>query len=259
MARKHQLREQRTGTVINLTAKKQESRVGQALLAVAQRLEQQFGVSLHHAGDWKLRDVVGELRKQFPDVGFFYHFETSAMRPDGGILSIKDTTGQTFPVLIVEVKNQGTNDLRALEGKPPQARGNAIERLGKNVIGFRTAMLNEGITPFVCFGDGCDFAESSSILDRVVTIAMFGPLNEISVVNQGEHGRFNRGSFFFRPAAWTADEMAEIMYEIASRSVHYYYAKYGKEHFQSEVGVEGAEPQPRRYASRNRSKQGKRG
>jgi hypothetical protein len=50
-----------------------------------------------------------------------------------------------------------------------------IERLGKNVIGFRTAMLKEDIMPFVCFGYGCDFEEQSSILDRVVTIAMFGP------------------------------------------------------------------------------------
>jgi hypothetical protein len=31
MARKHQLRNQRTGTVINWTSKKQESRVGKAL------------------------------------------------------------------------------------------------------------------------------------------------------------------------------------------------------------------------------------
>ena len=36
---------------------------------------------------------------------------------------------------------------------------NAIERLGKNVIGFRTALLNEAIFPFVCFGDGCDLKD----------------------------------------------------------------------------------------------------
>ena len=122
------------------------------------------------------------------------------------------------------MKNQGTNDLREAEGKPRQAKGNAIERLGKNVIGFRTAMLNEGIIPFVCFGDGCDFASSSSILDRVVTIGMFGPLNCIQVVNDGEQGQFNRGSFYFRPEPWTSKEMEAVMYEIAERSIHHYYA-----------------------------------
>jgi len=209
----------------------QESRVIKALAAVVERLRAEFHVSLDHEREWKLAEVVRKLREHFPDVPFFHHFERSAMRPDGGILSLRDAKGALFPILIVEVKNQGTNDLRATEGKPPQAKGNAIERLGKNVIGFRAAMLNEGIIPFVCFGDGCDFVESSSILDRVVTIAMFGPLNEIQVVNQGEKGAFNRGSFFFRPQAWTADEMAEIMYQIGSRSVYYYFSKYGKEQF----------------------------
>lgn len=141
-----------------------------------------------------------------------------------------------LPILISEVKNQGTNDLRVAEGKSKQAQGNAIERLGKNVIGFRTAMMNEGIIPFVCFGYGCDFADTSSILDRVVTIAMFGPLNRINVVNQGESGVFNRGSFFFREAAWSEEEMSAIMHEIAQRSVHYYYAKYGQEAFARMTG-----------------------
>ncbi len=231
MARKRQLREQRAGTVINLSSKKQETRLGIALGIVEEKLQTELSVRLHHDREWKLAAIVNRLRALFPDVPFHYYFGTSAMRPDGGILSIEDENGALFPVLIVEVKNQGTNDLRRAEGKPPQARGNAIERLGKNVIGFRTAMLNEGIVPFVCFGDGCDFADTSSILDRVVTIAMLGPLNRINVVNEGEHGRFNRGSFFFREKIWTQDEMARVMYEVTQRSVHYYYAKYGKSRF----------------------------
>jgi type II restriction enzyme len=85
-------------------------------------------------------------------VDFAYKFDSSAMRPDGGILSIESDKGVLYPILITEVKNQGTNDLRANEGKPKQAKGNAIERLGKNVIGFRTALLGENIVPFVCFG-----------------------------------------------------------------------------------------------------------
>lgn len=228
MARKHQLREQRAGTVINLTSKKEETALGHALQEVVERLQSDFGVELHHEPQWKLVDVVTRLRALFPDVPFHHYFATSAMRPDGGILSIKATSGDSFPILIVEVKNQGTNDLRAAEGKAPQARGNAIERLGKNVIGFRTAMLNEAIVPFVCFGDGDDFQDSSSILDRVVTIAMFGPLNEVHLFNQGDQGRFNRGSFYFRAEPWTVREMVEIMYDIASRSIQYYFAKYRK-------------------------------
>ena len=233
MARKNDLRKQRTGTVINLTSTKQEARVGKALLAIVDRLASAFNVSLYHETEWKLAGVVKRLKELFPDVEFFHHFDTSAMRPDGGILSLRDNGSKLYPILIVEVKNQGTNDLRAAEGMSRQAKGNAIERLGKNVIGFRTAMLSEGIMPFVCFGDGCDFAEDSSILDRVVTIAMFGPLNQIQVVNAGENGAFNRGSFFFRDRAWSQSDMEAVMYEVAERSIHYYFAKYGSEPFTS--------------------------
>ena len=155
------------------------------------------------------------------------------MRPDGGILSlVARESAESYPILISEVKNQGTNDLRAKEGLKKQAKGNAIERLGKNVIGFRTALRDEGIVPFVCFGDGCDFADESSILDRVTTIAMFGPLNEIHLVNEGPSGIINRGSFYFREKAWTVPEMADVLYDVAQRSVHYYIAKYGKNHFE---------------------------
>ncbi len=59
------------------------------------------------------------------------------MKPDGGILAIKSSKDSTltYPILISEVKNQGTNDLRAKEGLRQQAQGNAIERLGKNLNG----------------------------------------------------------------------------------------------------------------------------
>lgn len=231
MARKQQLRHQRTGTVINLSSKKQEEDLGKALLEVEARLRSQFAIEFHQQRNWKLADVVQRLRQLFPTVEFYYAFDKSSMQPDGGILSIMDNSGSLYPILIVEVKNQGTNDLRLEEGKPLQAMGNAIERLGKNVIGFRTALLSESIFPFVCFGYGYDFREASSIRDRVVTIGMFGPLNRIQIFNQGDKEQFNRGSFFFREQRWTAEEMADVMHEIAQRSIYYYFSKYGEHNF----------------------------
>lgn len=231
MARKQQLREQRTGTIINLSSKRQEETLGKALKDVVVQLERTFGLRFYHEKNWKLADIVAGLRHSFPEVEFYYSLDTSNMRPDGGILSITSNSGAQYPILIVEVKNQGTNDLRLREGKPIQAMGNAIERLGKNVIGLRTALLTEAIFPFVCFGYGYDFREESSIRDRVVTIGMFGPLNQIQLVNEGSNGQFNRGSFFFREEPWTFDEMSEVMYEIAQRSIYYYFSKYGEREF----------------------------
>jgi type II restriction enzyme len=197
-------------------------------------LAEEFDVKLHHRKTWSLQEIVEALRRHFPDVEFYDPSPGTYMSPDGGILSIQKLDGTYCPILISEVKNQGTNDLRAAEGKAKQARGNAIERLGKNVIGFRTAMLDESIMPFVCFGYGVDFEAGSSILDRVATIAMFGRLNEVNVVNVGEGGLFNRGSFFFRERAWQVAEMAEILTDVASRSIHYYFAKHGRSAFKTD-------------------------
>ena len=231
MAKRVQLRRLRTGTVINTISKGQEKEILQALNIVKSRLNQKFAIRLDFVERWYLNEIVANLQKHFPNVDFHHHFNSSHLRPDGGILFLVDKNGNRYPVLISEVKNQGTNDLRSQEGLSRQSKGNAIERLGKNVIGLRTAMLSESIFPFVCFGYGCDFASDSSILDRVTTIAMFGELNRTHLHEQGPSGEFRRGSFYFREPIWTVDEMAEIMFDIASRSVLYFFSKYREETF----------------------------
>ena len=91
MARKHQLREQRAGTVINVTSNKQESDVIQALSQVVEYLDKTFHkkISLIHGKQWQLKDIVAELRHCYPEVKFHYHFNSSSIRPDGGILYIQ--------------------------------------------------------------------------------------------------------------------------------------------------------------------------
>ncbi len=203
-----------------------------ALRTVEKSLNVKFpGIRLHHVAEWKLKDVVEKLRKNFPQVDFHYFFDKSAMRPDGGILSLVSKAGEIYPILIAEKKNQGTNDQRALEGLRKQSKGNAIERLGKNVIGFRTAMKTESIFPFVCFGDGCDFADESTILDRVVTIAQFGKLNVEHLHNQGAKNEFDRGTYYFRVGEWTEQDMALLSFKLAEKSVYYYFSKYGEDAF----------------------------
>jgi len=231
MARKAGLRLIRQDTIINTTSKKQEAEVILALKDVEREIRSKYNVQLHWKACWFLREIVADLEHQFPDIDFYYVKETSSIKPDGGILSIVDASDKQYPILVTGKKNQGTNDARLLEGLLRQAQGNAIERLGKNVIGLRTALLSEGIFPFVCFGDGCDFTDGSSILDRVVTIAMFGHLNKTYLHPQGANKEFLRGSFYFREKQWSQGEMRKIMFDIANRSILYYYSKYGEASF----------------------------
>ena len=234
MARKKDLRKQRTGTVINTTSKKQESDIIKALEQVIENLQARFKseITLVHESKWYLKDIVEELTDTYSNTEFHYHSDNTYITPDGGILYIKgpEDDNMTYPILISEVKNQGTNDLRAKEGLPRQPRGNAIERLGKNLIGLRTALMRETIFPFVCFGYGCDFESDSSILDRVSTMAMFGHLNKTYIHNDASR-KFNRGSFYFRREPWSVEEMTNIMTDIAERSVLYYFSKYHENHF----------------------------
>ncbi|MCX5920413.1 MAG: hypothetical protein NTW61_03685 [Candidatus Melainabacteria bacterium] len=230
MSKKEDLRKQRENTIINEISSQQEKELDLAITMVQNALMKEFkGISLRIEKQWFLKDVIEDLKKAFPNIEFHHHHLKSSMRPDGGILSLENKKGELYPILITEKKNQGTNDSRLSEGKKPQAKGNAIERLGKNVIGFRTALLDECIFPFICFGDGCDFSEDSTILDRVTTIAMFGELNKEYLYTQSD--KFNRGSFYFRVDPWTVDEMFNIALKIAIGSVYYYFSKYGKEQF----------------------------
>ncbi len=232
MAKKLQLRQTREGTVINTTSKRQEKELRLAVEDVSARLRKAFPqVKLVWRAREMLSPLVAILRTRFPDVAFTDCHNTSFIAPDGGFLSILGKDGKEYPILISEKKNQGTNDLRLREGKSRQAQGNAIERLGKNVIGLRVMFLHEAIFPFVCFGDGCDFDESLSILDRVRTIAMFGALNQQHLHREGQD--FNRGSFYFRVTPWTRSEMVARSYPIAEQSIYYYFSKYGKDFFSS--------------------------
>src|SRR3546814_8965592 len=83
-----------------------------------------------------------------------------------------------------------------------------LERLGKNLIGFRSALQYERITPFVCFGWGIDFAPGSSILDRVITMNEFYPLNRIFVFKREDYAPV---SMFFRSNEWDTAELYATM------------------------------------------------
>lgn len=95
MAKKHELRKLRAGTVINRTSKKQESEVILALREVEAHLTRKFGkkIALNHVPQWHLKDIVAELRHTYPEIEFHHHFNNTSIRPDGGILFIRGQEG----------------------------------------------------------------------------------------------------------------------------------------------------------------------
>jgi type II restriction enzyme len=75
--------------------------------------------------------------------------------------------------------------------------------------------------PFVCFGSGHDFQDSSTILDRVVTMNDFFPLNKIFI--EKTHLPFEPVSMFFRYKDWSTEEMTKIMTDVADEAIKYHF------------------------------------
>lgn len=232
MASSEQLRKLHEKMKLNTKSKREDKQIAKVVEILIKELKEEFGVKIEWQKRLQLSKIIAGLKARFPEVAFADpEVNASNMNPDGGITYLVDKAGQRYPILIGEVKNQGTNDARQEEGLKKQAKGNAVERLGKNVIGFRALMLSESIFPFVCFGDGCDFEKGSSILDRVLTISLFGTLNEDHTFNEGPNGIFNRGSYYFKAEYWTLEELYDILHDVAKRSIYYYFGKYGEESF----------------------------
>ncbi|MCR6593832.1 EcoRI family type II restriction endonuclease [Campylobacter insulaenigrae] len=157
---------------------------------------------------------------------FDMEYENNFIKPDGGVLFLNNTSGYKKVLLIAEAKRQGTNDIRLQEGKNKQATGNAIERLGKNLTGIKAMLNHEKITPFVCFGWGCDFAsEQKSVLAKLNVLNEFYYLNKTYIFKadgNSDHNYFSPVSMYFREEKWEVGEMFEIMKEIAETSLRYY-------------------------------------
>ena len=115
--------------------------------------------------------------------------KTVSMKPDGGIIWAqfgehkdgKCISMRKYPVFIGEDKVQGTNDCRLAEGKPRQARGNAIERAAKNIRGSEMICMGQNTFPYVIFASGCDFHESETIAARLKMMNMGFPNHYVGV------------------------------------------------------------------------------
>ena len=87
--------------MINATSKQQETELVKALFQVENHLNDRFGgkMSFRHEKRWLLRDIVAELRADYPDTDFHHHFDNTFINPDGGILYIngKDGDKLTYP------------------------------------------------------------------------------------------------------------------------------------------------------------------
>lgn len=148
-----------------------------------------------------------------------YDYSKRKLAPDGGIIWMDDK----YPILISEMKRQGTNNEREKEGKNKQAVGNAIERLGKNLIGFKNLFENDEIFPFICFCWGCDVTDKT-FLGKLYTLNSF---YEINIIYDKPNSYINKPFTILlkENSSFTLEELALPMLQVASEAIKYFEEK----------------------------------
>ena len=178
----------------NQKSKKDDKKIFEAMLKVKEYIKSKKDFSSYFEKDYdvefskdiEIKYMIDFIKQKRIRSEFCYDGIDRKIIPDGGVLFLVNRkTNRKFPLVIAEVKRQGTNDERIKEGKARQATGNAIERLGKNLTGIKAMMNYEKITPFICFGWGCDFKEdvdeSLTVRNKVILLNEFYSLNKIYV------------------------------------------------------------------------------
>ena len=137
------------------------------------------------------------------------------VKPDGGVIWMDGH----YPILIGEMKHQGTNDARIAEGKKKQATGNAIERYGKNLMAFHTLYMNDEILPVVAFCHGCDFLDET-VHAKLHALNSFHECNEIYTKPTSD--RLKPSTILYQKEEWSNSQMLSVMYKIAESAINYF-------------------------------------
>lgn len=144
------------------------------------------------------KKAIEELEKEFPKLTFRYRTQISKeeinkalqevdkelgqtlfvsesnIKPDGGLIEVKDDKDNWRVVLVSEAKHQGKDIENIQNGvkvgvnnnQDFMVAGNAIERSHKNISEIANFMLKEAYFPYVLFLEGSNFLTKDIIVTR---------------------------------------------------------------------------------------------
>lgn len=146
-------------------------------------------------------EINEALKKIDPELGQTLFVPNSSIKPDGGIVEVKDDNDKWRIILVSEAKHQGKDIENIKKGilvgtadnQDLMAAGNAIERSHKNISEIANYMLSESHFPYVLFLEGSNFlTETISIKrpdGRIVTLEYnSGMLNRLDRLTSANYG-----------------------------------------------------------------------
>lgn len=209
-------------------------------------------LEFRHGENISKKEINEWLNETDRRLGVTIFVENASVKPDGGIIEVKDKNNKWRIILVSEAKHQGKDieNIRKgiLVGKHKDqgimVAGNAIERSHKNINEIRNMMLSENHFPYVLFLQGSNFLTESikvkrpdgqevelkhnvgslNRIDRLTAANYSLPINQNSCKNiiinlDGQQIMLQAVSIFTKATEWTAKEMFPIMLEISKTSI----------------------------------------
>lgn len=156
-------------------AKVHDTNVGEISRLVMKKLEKNYPqLSFQYKTSIKKEEINEVLRKIDSKLGQTLFVPNSNIKPDGGIIQVKDDNGNWRVVLVSEAKHQGRDIENIKKGwlvgknnnQDLMAAGNAIERAHKNISEIANFMLYESHFPYVLFLEGSNFLTKTILITR---------------------------------------------------------------------------------------------
>lgn len=239
--------------IFGKNAKKHEKSVNRISRVFFEELKKEFPrLEFRFRTSIKKEEINKKLNSVDSRLGVLIFVEKASIKPDGGIIEVKDDKGIWHIVLICEAKHQG-NDIDnirkgILVGKNKNQElmlaGNAIERSHKNINELRNMMIDEKYFPYILFLEGSNFlvepfnvikpdgteiilSPNLGILNRIdrLTASNYSlPINQNSCENifiniEGKSIMLQAVSIFTKPTEWSIDEIKKIMKDISYTSL----------------------------------------
>lgn len=234
-------------------AQTHDKAVGRASNYVFEQLQAQYpNYEFRLRKDISKQEINNKLKSIDKRLGETLFVKDSSIKPDGGVIEVKDHNSNWRIVLVSEAKFQG-KDIEnikngVLVGKNSDQNlmvaGNAIERVYKNINEVRNFMLNELHFPYAVFLQGSNFATetfqiigpdgrivkichdagSMNRIDRVTAANYCMKINcnycnNIFIAHKTSSIMLQAASVYARCDPWTDKEMQEIMLDIAKTSL----------------------------------------
>ena len=169
---------------------------------VIKQLEAKFPMlTFRYRKDLLKKEINESLQKIDTYLGQTLFVGNARIKPDGGIIEVKDDNGNWRVVLISEAKHQGKDIENIAKGiqvgvksnQDTMVAGNAIERAHKNISEIANYMLAELHFPYVLFLEGSNFLTQDVDITRpdgrIVTLHYnVGNLNRLDRLTAANYG-----------------------------------------------------------------------